>query len=210
MAGNITVKEDIDKLLDVNMSENEKKSLKKKSSQVSCYLSVAQKISLELEVVYFKNNDTEDAKKRNTINKNISYILEQFIDKYIDNIEAIKDVLSNTLNTDINSQTVLNNKLIMREISLTQNQLVPYPLILSYTLISKFELFKKKCEEELNFNFSKTTFYNVILLDYYLRNKATIAKWQMEHWTQNYYYRRNIQNDKLEDIVKQIDKLLLS
>jgi hypothetical protein len=210
MAGNITVKEDIDKLLDVNMSENEKKSLKKKSSQVSCYLSVAQKISLELEVVYFKNNDTEDAKKRNTINKNISYILEQFIDKYIDNIEAIKDVLSNTLNTDINSQTVLNNKLIMREISLTQNQLVPYPLILSYTLISKFELFKKKCEEELNFNFSKTTFYNVILLDYYLCNKATIAKWQMEHWTQNYYYRRNIQNDKLEDIVKQIDKLLLS
>jgi hypothetical protein len=98
----------------------------------------------------------------------------------------------------------------MREISLTQNQLVPYPLILSYTLISKFELFKKKCEEELNFNFSKTTFYNVILLDYYLCNKATIAKWQMEHWTQNYYYRRNIQNDKLEDIVKQIDKLLLS
>jgi Na+-transporting NADH:ubiquinone oxidoreductase subunit NqrF len=74
MAGNITVKEDIDKLLDVNMSENEKKSLKKKSSQVSCYLSVAQKISLELEVVYFKNNDTEDAKKRNTINKYLIFL----------------------------------------------------------------------------------------------------------------------------------------
>jgi hypothetical protein len=210
MAGNITVKEDINKLLDGDMRENEKESLKKKSSQVSCYLSVAQKISLELEVVYFKNDDTEDAKKRNSINRNISYILEQFIDKYIDNIETVKDVLVNTLNTDINSQTVFNNKLIMRDISLTQNQLVPYPLILSDDLITKFKFFKKKCEEKLNFNFSKTTFYNLILLDYYLRNKATIAKWQMEHWTQNYYYRRNIQNDKLDDIVKQIDKLLLS
>ena len=77
-----------------------------------------------------------------------------------------------------------------------------------FYLDSSFELFKKKCEEELDFNFSKTTFYNIILLDYYLQNKAEIAKWQMEHWTQDYYQKRDVENNKLEDVLKYINTVL--
>lgn len=177
-------------------------------NQVSCYLSVAQKTSLEFEVVYYKNIETKEGKDRNTINKNISYILEQFIDKYMNNIEAVRDVVASTLIAPINPKTVLNNKMMMRDMSSYQRQLIPYPLKLSKSFMAKFELFKKNCEEKLNFNFSKTTFYNVILLDYYLHNKANIAKWQMEHWMQDYYKKRNVENDKLEDIVKQINALI--
>ena len=61
---------------------------KEKTNQVSFYISVAQKISLDFDVIYYKNLNTEEGKKRNTINKNISFILEAFVDKYINNIQG--------------------------------------------------------------------------------------------------------------------------
>ena len=160
---------------------------------VSCYISAAQKISLEFDVIYYKNLTTEEGKARNTINKNISFILDSFIDKYMDNIEEVKE---------------LSNRNMMRDMSSYQRQLISYTLKLTTAFIEKFDLFKKKCEDELDFNFSKTTFYNIILLDYYLHNKADIAKWQMEHWTQDYYKKRNVENTKIEDVVKQLNMLI--
>ena len=181
---------------------------KEKTNQVSFYISVAQKISLDFDVIYYKNLNTEEGNKRNTINKNISFILKAFVDKYINNIQGVKDVVLSTVIMPIDSKTTLNNKNMMRDMSSYQRKLITYPLKLSKSFMSKFELFKKKCEEELDFNFSKTTFYNIILLDYYLHNKAEIAKWQMEHWTQDYYQKRDLENNKLEDVLKYINTVL--
>lgn len=175
---------------------------------VSCYISAAQKISLEFDVIYYKNLTTEEGKARNTINKNISFILDSFIDKYMDNIEEVKKVVLATVLIPDNSKKALTNRNMMRDMSSYQRQLISYPLKLTTAFIEKFDLFKKKCEDELDFNFSKTTFYNIILLDYYLHNKADIAKWQMEHWTQDYYKKRNVENTKIEDVVKQLNMLI--
>lgn len=175
---------------------------------VSCYITPAQKISLEFDVIYYKNLTTEEGKARNTINKNISFILDSFINKYMDNIEEVKKVVLATVLIPNTSKTTLKNKDVMRDMSSYQRQLISYPLKLSKAFMVKFELFKKKCDEQLDFNFSKTTFYNIILLDYYLHNKADIAKWQMEHWTQDYYKKRNVENSKLEDVMKQLNILI--
>jgi hypothetical protein len=178
------------------------------TNQVSFYISIAQKISLEFEVIYYKNLEGEEGKHRNTINKNILFILESFVDKYINNIQGFKDVVLSTVVIPIDSKTTLNNKNMMRDMSSYQRKLIAYPLKLSKSFMAKFELFIKRCEEELNFNFSKTTFYNIILLDYYLHNKADIAKWQMEHWTQDYYQKRDVENNKLEDVLKYVNTIL--
>ena len=69
---------------------------KEKTNQVSFYISVAQKISLDFDVIYYKNLNTEEGKKRNTINKNISFILEAFVDKYI-NMNDFLTVLQNII-----------------------------------------------------------------------------------------------------------------
>ena len=123
-------------------------------------------------------------------------------------IEEVKKVVLATVLIPDNSKKALTNRNMMRDMSSYQRQLISYPLKLSKAFMVKFELFKKKCDEQLDFNFSKTTFYNIILLDYYLHNKADIAKWQMEHWTQDYYKKRNVENSKLEDVMKQLNILI--
>ena len=159
-------------------------------------------------IINYKILATEEGNARNTINKNISFILDSFIDKYMDNIEEVKKVVLATVLIPDNSKKALTNRNMMRDMSSYQRQLISYPLKLTTAFIEKFALFKKKCEDELDFNFSKTTFYNIILLDYYLHNKADIAKWQMEHWTQDYYKKRNVENTKIEDVVKQLNMLI--
>ncbi|MDQ1340888.1 MAG: hypothetical protein QG567_2046 [Campylobacterota bacterium] len=167
--------------------------------QVSCYLNEKLKYAIEKEVIHFKYRGIEE---RGTINKNMSYIIEDFIDNHKKNTEAIADVIVKVLSID-NFDSVSQRRLLETlDISLKS-----YPLKLSTAFSKKLEDFRVDCNRVFGFKFTKTGFYNLILLHYYIENKVALAKMDLEFWSQD-YFKRSESNGEFGDVLKLFHKLL--
>lgn len=164
--------------------DQEKKTEKpssEKLKQVSCYLNENLKFAIEKEAGGFKYEGNE---ARNSINRDMSYIIETFIDKYTDRIEEVADIVVKVSSVD--SFDSVNQKELLKTLDYS---LKAYPLKLSENFNKKLDKFRIKCNEVFGFKFSKTGLYNLILLDYFIENKVDLAKKDLEFWMQDYFAR---------------------
>lgn len=149
-----------------------------KPKQVSCYFNEAIKIALEKESVQFKAQDS--AGTRSSINKNAIFIFEEFINKYSSKPESIKDLIEVSFDVKIKN---INQKELMRILDVDYIQ---YPLKLTKSFQSKLNEFREWCNKSIGFKLGKRSFYNFILLTYYIQNRVEIAKREIDFWSQHF------------------------
>lgn len=146
--------------------------------QVSCYLSDQLKQALEREAIDFKSQGNEN---RDSINKNMIFIIEAFLDEYFDDMDAVSKKFVEILSKDF-------NEIVSKDISRVLDVIVkPYPLKYTDAFSNRFEEFRLKLQKHFNIKISKMNLYNFILLDYYIKNKVQIAKKELLFWMQDYF-----------------------
>ena len=84
--------------------------------------------------------------------------------------------------------------------------LYPYPLKLTPKFTKKFNQFREDCNNALDFNLSKIGFYNFILLIYYIKNRAVIARREIEFWSQDYFSKGD--EIDFQEVVNLFNKML--
>lgn len=157
----------------------EKTEMEDKPKQVSCYFNEAIKVALEKESIQFKAEDSSGP--RSSINKNAIFIFENFIKKYKVNPEKIKDLIEVSFNVKIEN---INEKKLMKILNVDYIQ---YPLKLTKSFQNDLNSFREVCNKAIGFKLGKRSFYNFILLTYYIENRVEIAKREITFWSQKQF-----------------------
>lgn len=183
-----------------NKQKNEKfekvEKLENKTKAISCYLNEQLKLALEREAIYYKSlGDTE----RDSINKNMIFIMNLFIDEYSQNISGLGDRFTEVIAKDISS---INPKDISRTLKVVSKA---YPLKFTPEFSKKFEDFRVDVNSNFKIIITKMNLYNFILLDYYIKNKIQIAKKDLVFWMQDYFSRSTSMID-FKDILKMFNE----
>lgn len=147
--------------------------------QLSCYLNEKLKYALDMESSYYKfiGND-----ERSTINKNLVFIIEKFIDSYLTEPEKVEQMIVRILG--VKSVAYAQRKKITQILDI---QLKSYPLKFSDDFNKKIENFISQYYSTYGFKFQKIHLYNLILLNYYMETKVEIAKNVLEFWHDEYF-----------------------
>lgn len=151
--------------------------------KVSIYFNSFVKSALERETLYYKSLIIDGP--RSTINKNIEYILDQFVEKYTNNIPGIEELIYLALNKNMSEISKEDFK------KQYDHDLSAYPIVMEEDVINKVEELRNKINNELGIKFNKIYFFNFIILNYYMENKSDILKRELEFWNQNYFINGN-------------------
>lgn len=167
-----------------------------KEKNVSFYLNNKLKSALKREVEIYSSLQDE---QRNTIGKNISWILNNFFEE--NDIYKCKDLIINHLLAD-------------GEIDLTKMQkrldagLNSYPLLLLPSFVKKIDNYRKELNNisDLSFKITKMHFYTFILIHYFNNHKDKIIKQEIKFWSSSYF---SYENDiRLDDKINFFSNIL--
>lgn len=147
--------------------------------KVSIYFNSFVKSALERETLYHKSVMIDGP--RSTIYKNIEFILKDFISKYRENIEDIKELIYNSLNKDIED---VNKDDFKKQYD---HDLTAYPILINDEVLETIEEIRNKINDELGIKFNKIYFFNFIILNYFMENKSEILKRELDFWEQPYF-----------------------
>lgn len=147
--------------------------------QMSCYLNEKLKYALDIESSYYKYKGDEE---RSTINKNLVFIIEQFIDSYLTEPEKVEQMIVRILG--VKSFAYAQRKKITQILDIKLNS---YPLKFTDKFNEKVENFIVNYHSTYGFKFQKIHLYNLILLNYYMEHKVEIAKNILEFLSNDYF-----------------------
>lgn len=173
-----------------------------KLKRVSCSLNKMVKLALEKEVAILKSANYED---RNTINKNIIYIINSFLDKYENDMINFKNTLLTILDLEY-SENLSNKKGLLKNLKAGYGN---FPLMLSISTSARCDALLDKAKEEINLNITKNTFYNLALLHYYVFNRARIAEEELNFWLMPYFRNRGSSDRDMTKVIKMFKQLML-
>ncbi|WP_323585331.1 hypothetical protein [Aliarcobacter butzleri] len=168
---------------------------------VSCYLNLDIKAALEKEVSQLKfeesdKSDTTEGEDRHGINKNIERILTLFLDKYEnEKIEKVENLIVRTLTV----KNILDGKKEMKKRINVSNKQFPLKLFPSFS--KRVDSFITKLSLFLGFKIKKTTFYNFVLLNYFIEKKHYIVEKELEFWTRD-SFKLGINDNSLKEILE--------
>lgn len=167
---------------------------------VSCYLNLDIKAALEKEVsqLKFEESDKSDTEgeDRHGINKNIERILTLFLDKYEnEKIEMVENLIVRTLTV----KNILDGKKEMKKRINVSNKQFPLKLFPSFS--KRVDSFIIKLSLFLGFKIKKTTFYNFVLLNYFIEKKHYIVEKELEFWTRD-SFKLGINDNSLKEILE--------
>lgn len=169
-----------------------------RAKQVSCYLNDQIKQALEKEANYYKSQGDDT---RDSINKNMVFIIDSLIDEYADNIAGILERFTEVLSKSFDE---IGPKDISRTLKVTSRA---YPLKFTAEFSEKFDKFRLSINKHFNIKITKMNLYNFILLDYYIRNKVQIAKKDLLFWMQDYFSRSKSMVD-FKDILQMFNEFM--
>jgi hypothetical protein len=169
-----------------------------KPKQVSCYLNEQIKLALEKESNQFKSIDSSGP--RSSINKNAIFIFEDFMKKFDKNIKGIEKLIEQSFNIKIKN---INQKEFEKILSVDYIQ---YPLKLTNSFKKRLDEFRVRCNDTLGFNLGKRSFYNFILLTYYIQNRIEIAKKEIDFWSQNHFEKGS--KTDFDDVLDMFNKMI--
>jgi len=167
--------------------------------QLSCYLNEKLKYALDKESSYFKFLGDES---RDTINKNLVFIVERFIDNYLTEPEKVEQMIVRILG--VKNVAAAQKKKITQILDI---KLKSYPLKFTDEFNEKIEDFIKQYYVTYGFKFQKIHLYNLILLDYYMEHKVEIAKNELEFWSSE-YFRRFENESNFDDVIQMFKNLV--
>lgn len=167
--------------------------------QLSCYLNEKLKYAIDKESSYFKFIGNEE---RSTINKNLVFIIEEFIDRYLVEPEKVEQMIVRILG--VKSIEYAQRKKITQILDI---KLKSYPLKFTDKFNEKIENFIKQYFLSYSFKFQKIHLYNLILLNYYMEHKVEIAKNELEFW-QSPYFRRFEDDSDFSDVIQMFKNLM--
>jgi hypothetical protein len=174
--------------------------MEEKLKQVSCYLNEQIKLALEKESIQFKAQDSSGP--RSSINKNAIFIFEDFMDEFSNNVEGIIKLIEESFCIKIKD---INQKEFSKILNVSYIQ---YPLKLTPSFQKRLNAFRIQTNEVLGFNLGKTGFYNFILLSYYIKNRVSIAKQEIEFWSQGHFEKGTPAD--FNDVVDMFNKMISS
>lgn len=167
--------------------------------QLSCYLNEKLKYALDIESSYFKFVGNEN---RSTINKNLVFIIEEFIASYLTEPEKVEQMIVRILG--VKSIEYAQRKKISQILDI---KLKSYPLKFTDEFNEKIENFIKQYLVTYGFKFQKIHLYNLILLNYYMEHKVEIAKNLLEFFSAEYFRRFENEGD-FSDVIQMFKDLM--